>query len=648
MKEEIKGKAIETVDTVNAEGIVKFEVGKVYRHVYDFTVINRTNCFVMLTWDNGLAQKSGKFKIRVNEKGEHVYPLLSTILYAADEVKTAAEVDVEDYVVTAEAFDAAIEGEIENAKNATAENETNAPIETIENEVHKIEVKIFTGEIRRYATMDFVVHDSVIFDNRSLIGYYADAKTASAVIDELKAAYERGDKTFTMPIWTPKTIKFEVGKMYRFGSDNGAIVTKRTAKTVSFTIVKALYTKGDKHYFDGSQMMCWVANIQKNITVENYREVCSFRWDYVWGKDIEKIFADGDVVEYEADDAEITVDYNFDVEDEDDELVDPPESKESVSEPEMEMAESETAIATAAIAEVTDAPAEVSTSELEKALKNLQAKIHLNKKGGEAYKEAMGLTMKKIVDLYSEIAYYEDEIWEYFLRGEENAKKRAKLESQAAEIEAEIRNREFNAQALEAAMAAEKVAVVDSVPFDLQTFSEGGYSVIADSPATIDTAVAYTEVPVMPVIDDSAMDAAAKKLFGKVKSNNAEIEKINAQIAALEARREKLITAENQMADAVLYDFMKRTIKFGEENIVVKTPGGRKYRWGESSLEYICLELWDNDTIKISYLGEFEKPVGVYDWETFKAAIRGLGAAIARGDTEYAFPVNVAEIIIPA
>ena len=96
------------------------------------------------------------------------------------------EIDVSENAVSVEAQEVAIESEEENAAS--------------EEEVRKIEVTTQKGEVYYLAVMDFGVHSGAIVDERgNTIGEYADDETAGKVIDELVAAYERGDKTFAMP-----------------------------------------------------------------------------------------------------------------------------------------------------------------------------------------------------------------------------------------------------------------------------------------------------------------------------------------------------------------------------------------------------------------------------------------------------------------
>lgn len=333
------------------------------------------------------------------------------------------------------------------------------------------------------------------------------------------------------------------------------------------------------------------------------------------------------------------------------------EAQEAAIEAEEENAASETMmlksdITDAAMAEVEKAH-EVSTAELEYLLKGYEAEIETQKAAMKESVRKIKYYQNAIIEYMASIMKAEDYIAEYGVEMMDAKAKIEWLEEETAKIKAEILNRNFNASALMTAVMTEKVPAFATVTFDLQQFNE---VVIAESAATIDTAVSKTEIP---YIDEDAadeeFDAETKKLADEIEDYDMDIANIDERIEKLQEEIRKLeslrygkykernkVEGENRSRAKKLHEWACATVKFGDKEIVLKGRNKKIDRInGEESFEDgFAISIESNGAIRCYLWRSNIKLAEYHTVKDFKAAIRELAAAIERGDKEFTFPAN--------
>ena len=241
------------------------------------------------------------------------------------------------------------------------------------------------------------------------------------------------------------------------------------------------------------------------------------------------------------------------------------------------------------------------------------------------------------------------------------------LQNKAAALENEVANRKIvdaiddiggSADALDASVAAMielnavnaqvDTAVENVVKFEIQNFAADVN--IADSYATIDTAVSGT---VIPVIDEDA----------EIKNQLAEI----ADLANREKELEQQIAALQEELNAVHREYVKKDwnlTKYAKDLMdavyqTVKTAFEKRTEWGCIEINGVMMQSWHwdeynavrtkfddsgfalwfyDDTVPREY--QYTEFVKYSTIEQFKAAISDLVSAIERGDETFTFPAD--------
>jgi len=206
------------------------------------------------------------------------------------------------------------------------------------------------------------------------------------------------------------------------------------------------------------------------------------------------------------------------------------------------------------------------------------------------------------------------------------------------------------ANLLDAVNAADKAVEVIPVTFELQNFATADVGIV-ESYATIDTSISGT---VIPVIDETA---AIDSKVNRLRQEYAALEK---QIHELE---EKKLALECEFAELGGIDKLacRRILRDAELGEKIMQNGGIELhpQKGEWRSEYLWIEnaaCWEEMKLDVqsSVDGGYrfvtndaadeyvKEEIAAYSTvKQFNAAIRGLVAAIERGDTKFTFPADI-------
>ena len=182
----------------------------------------------------------------------------------------------------------------------------------------------------------------------------------------------------------------------------------------------------------------------------------------------------------------------------------------------------------------------------------------------------------------------------------------------------------FTTNLLDAVNSAGK-AVENAVTFELQKFAEDAD--IAECVATIDTSISSTVIA--PADEDDV----------KTQAYLAEIADIDAQIAALQAKRTEKETELLKLLEGVTawaYDKIKAVTSLDSRCLEIIAPARSTiFRDDFNELYFDCFK--DGGFQISQYL---HRLVTYSTAKQFKTAIRGLVAAIERGDEKFTFPAD--------
>lgn len=281
-------------------------------------------------------------------------------------------------------------------------------------------------------------------------------------------------------------------------------------------------------------------------------------------------------------------------------------------------------------------------------IKELEKKLASLKSFTPNTDEYMAACIETIKNCYARIAQAEDKLWQFKLEKESYDRDVTALENEianrklidatdeivmsdavdasvAAMIDLNSANN-FTANLLDAVNAqAETTVDVVPVTFELQNFAADVN--IAEDVATIDTAVSNTVIE--PADEDDV----------KTQAYLAEIADIDAQIAALQAKRDAIAQARDKHLDSIIkwaYDKTAKTLSTIKSDFMelMSADGKFKSKIFKDYNGIYCVKYEGRLYIKnyFDYLGDYSTV------KQFKAVIRGLVAAIERGDETFIFP----------
>ena len=180
----------------------------------------------------------------------------------------------------------------------------------------------------------------------------------------------------------------------------------------------------------------------------------------------------------------------------------------------------------------------------------------------------------------------------------------------------------FSAEMLNAVIAqAEKAVEIVPVTFELQHFAAD--MVIADTVATIDTAL--TDTAILPIDEVDEDDIKTKTFL-------TDINTLDAQIAALQAKRDKVEKALNEHIESVK-KWACNKIKGDFCIKVIAYDGESRILFGDN--------LYFDGNANGFVISDHRRRLAIYSTaKQFKDAIHELTAVIERGDDTFTFPAD--------